>query len=475
MAARIHKGRSIIDLPTTYTIVDLETTGLDPEWCDIIEVAALRIEDGTIVEEFSELINPGYAIPSFITDLTGIDDEMLANARSTNEVLRDYYRFLGDSLLMAHNAHFDINFLYDKKNQVDEEPFTNEFVCTLRMARKAYPSERNNRVKDLAHRIGLDTSKAHRALEDCMLLKEIYDALRSRILEKHSLEEYKALFNRKSPSALNAGEIIAESNEFDNSHPLFERYVAFTGSLDSMLRRDAMQLVANTGGVPQNGVTKQTNYLVIGSTEYRKSIKQGRTNKMRKADAMKADGNDIEIISESVFLDMVEDQLEKRRLESAQQEEENLASAQEDGERAAAEQLDNFERQCLEALSILFPEKELRWYKDNSTLHVCNCLSSVVKISRLKTRGYYLRVKSNFETQPFTGELEWDQTSSHRRFFLEKPEDLLKLERLISQLFEVEADGFAHYCEAYPHLVGKYKKMYEEGSYLVPRSNQKTS
>ena len=306
MPQREHKGASLIDLPETYTIVDLETTGLDPEWCDILEVAALKVENGQVIGSFSELINPGYDIPDFITELTGITDEMVAAARSVDEVLPDYFGFLGDSVLMAHNANFDINFLYDGAVKLNSTFFTNSFVDTLRLARKAYPDDRNNRIKDIVARENLDGSGAHRALNDCHLLKNIYDIMREQMLRTYSIDEYQDLFKYKKSSVLNASDIVPASLEFDEDHLLFERYVVFTGTLESMQRRAAMQAVADAGGIPQNGVNKYTNYLVIGSTEYKKSIKEGRTNKMRKADAMKATGADIEVISESVFLDMIE-------------------------------------------------------------------------------------------------------------------------------------------------------------------------
>ncbi|PTJ95535.1 PolC-type DNA polymerase III, partial [Staphylococcus simulans] len=129
------KGRNLLDFPNEYVVIDIETTGLDSKYDAIIEVAGIRYIDGVEKERYQELINPQYPIDSFISELTGITNEMLKNARFENEVMNDFYSFIGNSIVVAHNAHFDINFVYDSLQKNYDIKFDNDFVDTLRISR----------------------------------------------------------------------------------------------------------------------------------------------------------------------------------------------------------------------------------------------------------------------------------------------------------------------------------------------------
>lgn len=94
-------------------VIDLETTGLDPSYDEIIELAAVRVENKAIVPEFQSLVKPSFPIDGFITELTGITNEMLSNAPSVDAVLPSFFDYAGQSTVVAHNANFDVNFLYD--------------------------------------------------------------------------------------------------------------------------------------------------------------------------------------------------------------------------------------------------------------------------------------------------------------------------------------------------------------------------
>ena len=304
---RDFKGKSLIGLPNTYTVIDLETTGLTPQWDKIIEVAGIRVIDGMPVRTFSELIRLDCPLPTFITSLTGITDKMLAGARSECDVLADFFEFIGDSIVLAHNANFDVNFLYDKSEAILGKPFVNDFVCTLRVARKAYPSERTNTLTAIAHREGISAAD-HRALADSELLNDLYRVMRERLIKEHGADGYIELFTkRKFKPKIKAASITPAVGNFDDSHLLFDRYVAFTGTMSTMQRKDAMQAVADAGGHPQDRVTKQTNYLVIGSEGYRVAVQDGRSSKMKKADKAKLNGQDIEILSEEAFIEALDD------------------------------------------------------------------------------------------------------------------------------------------------------------------------
>ena len=130
-ADRTGKGKSLLALPTTYTVVDLETTGLDPQWNDIIEFGAMRVENGIVLDRYTALVNPGYEIDDFITELTGITNEMLASSPAVADVLPEFLNFVGESVVVGHNVNFDINFIYDTCISVFNKSFSNDFIDTM--------------------------------------------------------------------------------------------------------------------------------------------------------------------------------------------------------------------------------------------------------------------------------------------------------------------------------------------------------
>ena len=114
MATRCrNKGESLIDFPSDYTIVDIETTGLSPQQCEIIEISALKIRNDKIKAKFSTLVKPEGLIGRFITKLTGITNLMVENAPKIDKVLPKFLEFAGNDCIIGHNVNFDINFIYD--------------------------------------------------------------------------------------------------------------------------------------------------------------------------------------------------------------------------------------------------------------------------------------------------------------------------------------------------------------------------
>jgi DNA polymerase-3 subunit epsilon len=107
------KGKSLLEAFDTYVAVDIETTGLDPSWDEIIEIGAIRVINGTAAKEYQSLVRPSNPIDTFITELTGITNEMLVNAPEITTVLPGFLEFGGNLPIIAHNANFDINFIYD--------------------------------------------------------------------------------------------------------------------------------------------------------------------------------------------------------------------------------------------------------------------------------------------------------------------------------------------------------------------------
>jgi len=302
---RLDKGKSLVEFVDEYIAIDLETTGLDPSFDDIIEVAAIHIKDGSVISEFQSLVNPGYQISEFITNLTGITNEMLADAPKIDDILLNFIDFLSNYTLVAHNANFDINFLYDTCMYFLEKPLANDFVDTMRLSRWLFKDFPNRKLDTLLDQFGMCKQVEHRALTDALNAHYCYEYMRRYTIE-NNIDIAKLKHKKKYPSKIS--DITATVTDFDETHPFYNKVVVFTGTLEKMVRRDAAQIVVNLGGICADSVTKKTNYLILGNLDYCKTIKDGKSLKLKKAEQLKLSGADIEIISENVFYDMIEEQ-----------------------------------------------------------------------------------------------------------------------------------------------------------------------
>lgn len=318
---RDRKGNSIIALPSNYVVIDTETTGLDYDYCDIIEISAIKYSNGNIIDKFTSLIKPHMYyvydqdgnekeeyVDEFITQLTGITNDMLAIAPNPETIIPQFLAFVDNSIIVAHNANFDVNFIYDAAQEKCGTVFGNDFIDTLRIARKVFPELKHHRLSDIASACNIDQSKAHRAEDDCLVTAQCFEYMRNLVLSKSSEEDFQNLFKRYKQSY---SDMLAQMNatieDIDDTNPLFGKTVVFTGALSSMDRKDAFQLVLNLGGVPQDSITKKTNYLVIGNSDFARSVKDGKTTKMKKAESYQQKGADILILSENTFFDLISD------------------------------------------------------------------------------------------------------------------------------------------------------------------------
>lgn len=149
---------------TEYVVFDLETTGTDVLICGITEIGAVKIRGGKIVEHFTTLVKPDYPISQFITDLTGIDEEMVKDAPRISEVIPDFMKFIEKAVLIAHNAPFDMKFITRFANADDYE-IKNDVIDTLVLSRKVLPPQKKYDLHSVADYFGI-AFRHHRALSD---------------------------------------------------------------------------------------------------------------------------------------------------------------------------------------------------------------------------------------------------------------------------------------------------------------------
>lgn len=290
--------RRIID---DYCVLDTETTGLSAYYDEVIEIGILRVRNNQIVDRYSQLIQPEYEIDSFITALTGITNEMVAGMPSIMEVKDTVLSFLGDDIILGHNTSFDIRFL----NAGFGIKLNNKYMDTMQFARKVYPEFKHHRLTDLTKSLKLSNNE-HRTIADCIATKELYDTIKKTMADKGlCIEDLWASEKHHGGKGIDIRTIIPTTVEIDEDGFFYGRHVVFTGKLEKMVRKDAMQLVVNLGGILDNSVTKKTNYLILGDNDYNAILHGEKSSKHKKAEKLKLEGNDIEIIDELTFYDLL--------------------------------------------------------------------------------------------------------------------------------------------------------------------------
>ena len=173
-------------------VFDLETTGFSSKNDKIIEIGAVKIKKGSIVDRFSEFVNPEMRIPYNITELTSITDEMVENAETIEKILPKFLEFCKDSVIVAHNAGFDVGFI--KKNARDlGEEFDYPVLDTVPLARYLYPELKKVKLNIVAKHLGVSLENHHRAVDDAKCTGDILLKCFEKIKEEKNINTLKEL------------------------------------------------------------------------------------------------------------------------------------------------------------------------------------------------------------------------------------------------------------------------------------------
>ena len=174
------KGQSI---DTTYCVLDLETTGLSFRTEKITEVGIMKVKDGKVIDEFSCFVNPEKPIPQKVVEVTNITDDMVKDAETIDKVFPKILEFVGDSVLVAHNADFDIGFLKYNAKQLGYE-LNNTYMDTLKLAKSLFPDFKKYKLGIIAEKLGIVVEVAHRALDDVDTTVKVLNVMLSMLKEK---------------------------------------------------------------------------------------------------------------------------------------------------------------------------------------------------------------------------------------------------------------------------------------------------
>lgn len=164
------------EIDTIYCVLDLETTGFSATTEKITEIGIMKIKDGKVIDEFSCFVNPQKHIPERVTEVTNITDDMVKDAETIDKIFPKVLEFIGDSVLVAHNAPFDIGFLKQTAKTLGYE-FDYTYLDTLSLAKDLFPNYKKYKLGKIAENLGIKVEVAHRALDDVDTTVKVFNVM----------------------------------------------------------------------------------------------------------------------------------------------------------------------------------------------------------------------------------------------------------------------------------------------------------
>lgn len=247
------RGKALQEFPDHYIIVDVETTGLDPAIDKLIEISAVKYRFNRKVDEYVTFIYIDEPIPTRITKLTGITDEMLEDAPNPREALIGFLDFIGDDILIGYNITFDLAFLGVSCSEYCRKRLYNNYVDVLKIATDKLPFLMSRKQIDVAKYFGINIDGSHRALTDCEICNDCYQKLK-----ELSIEEYTAPQRQKQ---------LLVSSSAHNQRPFLGRRFFFIGVMDQWYINNFKDIIISLGGSVDKDITEDINIVVVGTAD----------------------------------------------------------------------------------------------------------------------------------------------------------------------------------------------------------------
>lgn len=267
---RLHGPNLALD----YCVVDTETSGFSPDTSKLLEIAAVKVRGGHVVEEFSTLVRNRTTQKAM--EVNHITPDMLKTAPNQEDAVAAFRAFVGNDVLVAHNARFDKSFI----DCVSHLP--NEWIDTLAVSRMFYAGE-GNKLADMCKRYGVPYANEHRALDDCRATHACWLALRNEIIA----------------CSIDARDFPQRTDVPICSDGIWGKRMVFTGGSDTCIRHDLMEAAWNRGAILQNQVTQKTDYVVVLEDD----MWEGR--KVAKARELASKGFNAQAVGAEWFLGLV--------------------------------------------------------------------------------------------------------------------------------------------------------------------------
>lgn len=276
-------GKLLLAYPDDYTVLDIETTGLNPQNDYITEISAIKYRNNRRVDEFSSLVKPDFSIPYYITRLTGIDDAMVADAPSIDEVILSFMDFLADDIIAGYNVAFDLSFIAENLAGYYAKRLANNYVDVMKLAQNELPFLGRPKQTAVAEYFNIATDGAHRALVDCGICNGCYQRLKELAVADYRLPPKQ----RELVLAQSAG----------NFKPLANKHIVLLGSFDSLYLKNVQEMLTALGASIAYHVTAAADMVIVGTADA--SVCEGAD--LQLAVSMKSAGKNIYIFKEDVF------------------------------------------------------------------------------------------------------------------------------------------------------------------------------
>ena len=301
-----------------FVAIDLETATSDRS--SICQIGITEVVDGEPREPKSWLVQPeGNQYDNMNIWIHGITPEDTKNSPSFPEVWKEVLPYIQNKIVVAHNTSFDMYALRDAFNKYGVEYPTFDYYCSLRIARYIVKGCYSYSLDIVANYLGIDFGAHHKADSDSLgcaliLLKclEIGDSNLNELENRYNFHRGRFAPNTfiaqlKHEKQYKYSSIIKDLEDhpelMDEGNYFYGKAVCFTGATRFAVRKDLLQMVKNVGGIPMNSVTKETDVLVVGQQDYRIVGADGMSNKQKRALCLLEKGKNIEILSESEFLE----------------------------------------------------------------------------------------------------------------------------------------------------------------------------
>lgn len=248
----------------TFVVFDIETTGFSKLRDNIIEIGAVKVVKGKIVEEYNQLINPLVQLPQKIIELTNITDSMLIDKPTIDKVLPEFMEFVGDSTLVAHNAEFDIGFIRENCKRENLE-FLNAYMDTLALCRAVFPDLKNHKLDTISKHLNVSLESHHRACDDAMATAHIF----LKTLKEDCLNDLGDLLDLNHLKTT----WPMYKNENYNS-VIYAKNLAGLKNLYKLISISSMKYYNNSPGIPESLLNEYREGLIIGSGNYQGELFQ---------------------------------------------------------------------------------------------------------------------------------------------------------------------------------------------------------
>ncbi len=305
-----------------FVTIDFETANNNNN--SACSMGVVCVKDKEIVESKYYLIQP----PTLEFDkknieIHGITPELVNNEPKFPEIWKEIKHLFENNIIIAHNAQFDMSVLKCLQLEYNLDIPDFEYLCSIPISTKACSGIKNS-LKDRAEYLGIDMGEHHNALDDAITCAKLvietinrkkrksfesfiktYTSLPIKLFSELKYQTHLKKNKKSKFQSVNISEIEPDVEELNYSHPLYGKYVVFTGILSKMHRKEAMQTVVNLGGILKSGVSKSTDYLIVGTQDKTIVGEDGLSSKEEKAYELLGKGFDIKIITEDEFYDLI--------------------------------------------------------------------------------------------------------------------------------------------------------------------------